>query len=88
MPIKNAAKKAMRSSATRRAENLRRSKTIKELDKKIRKSVEAGDKGAKELVSKFQQAVDKGEKAGLFKKNTASRKKSRMVAFVKKGIDK
>lgn len=85
MPIKNAAKKAMRSSKTRAGENLRRKRTLKDLDKKIKKLISEGDKkAASEILSKFQQAVDKAQKAGLLKKNTASRKKSRMVKLLKK----
>lgn len=45
------------------------------------KKLLAGKKGeeAKKLLPKLQQAIDKASKKGVIKKNTASRKKSRLM---------
>jgi ribosomal protein S20 len=39
---------------------------------------------AQKLVPKLQQAIDKAQKRGLIKKNTASRKKSRLITITMK----
>ena len=36
---------------------------------------------AQKLIPKLQKAIDKAEKSGLIKKNTANRKKSRLVTI-------
>ena len=84
MPITSSAKKAIRVSARKKVLNDRRTKNMKEAIKKIEKSLKAGakDEAAKMLASAFQ-AVDKAAKRGVIKKNTASRKKSRLARIVK-----
>jgi len=39
---------------------------------------------AKKLIPKLQKAIDKAEKRGIIKKNTASRKKSRLMKKISK----
>jgi small subunit ribosomal protein S20 len=39
---------------------------------------------AQKLIPKLQKAIDKAEKRGLIKKNTASRKKSRLIKITMK----
>ncbi len=85
MPIKDAGKKAMRSDVKKHVKNVRRSRTLKSLVKQARELIASKDaKQAKELMPKVQQAIDKATKAGVIKKNTAARKKSRLVAAIKK----
>jgi small subunit ribosomal protein S20 len=56
-------------------------KTIKQVKKLVaNKQV----KEAKALMPQVQKIIDKSSKTGLIKKNTASRKKSRLVAMLKK----
>lgn len=80
MPITSSAKKALRSSKRKRFFNLKRKNemvnVVKEYKKLIlaKKTNEAG-----KLVPKLQKAIDKATKRGLIKKNTAARKKSRLM---------
>lgn len=39
---------------------------------------------AQKLISKLQQAIDKAKKRGVIKKNTAARKKSRLMTIMLK----
>lgn len=85
MPITSSAKKAHRSSLKKRVFNLRRKKAIDNVVKDIKKLVsEKKITEAKNLLPKAQQAIDKAFKTGLLKLNTASRKKSRLMALLKK----
>ena len=85
MPIKDAGKKAMRSDVKKRVKNLRRSRTLKGLVKEVKGYISAGDKKkAQEKMPQVQKAIDKATKAGVLKKNTASRKKSRLSSAIKK----
>ena len=85
MAITKSAKKAIRGSERKKVFNDRRKKTLKEAVKEIKTLVLAKDKkGAQELLSKAYQAIDKASKTNLIKKNTASRKKSRLSAMIKK----
>ena len=85
MPIKKAAKKAIRTSARARVKNLRRSRDMKELIKEAQELLGAGDmKKVQEMLPKIQKAIDKATKAGIIKKNTADRKKSRLVASIQR----
>ena len=89
MPITKSAKKALRQNERRRLRNLRYKKKIKELTKALRKTIENKDKErAKELLSQVYKILDKAAKVGVIKKNTASRKKSRLskaVLSIEKG---
>lgn len=83
MPIIKAAKKSLRQSETRRARNLRRKRTMKDVVKEVRAL--AGEKktaDAEKLLPKAYKAIDKAQKRGIIKKNTASRKKSRLTKLV------
>ncbi len=85
MPITSSAKKALRSSYKKRVFNIRRTKAIEDVTKKIKKLVIAKDyKGASALLPVAYKALDKGVKSDLIKKNTASRTKSRLSAMIKK----
>ncbi|MBU0612653.1 30S ribosomal protein S20 [Patescibacteria group bacterium] len=80
MPIKQAGIKALRQSKKRRVSNLSGKNNLRNLTKRADRALEAGKKDeAKELVQKTTKALDKAAKTNLIKKNTASRRKSRLM---------
>ncbi|MFH0804493.1 MAG: 30S ribosomal protein S20 [Candidatus Zambryskibacteria bacterium] len=80
MPITSSAKKALRSSKRKRVFNLRRKDEMQSVIKQYKKLVSnKKTEEAQKLIPKLQKAIDKAEKRGLIKKNTASRKKSRLI---------
>ncbi len=89
MAITSSAKRAIRVSARKRVVNLRRMTTMRDEMKTLRKMAESGkgDDIAKALPGVYR-AIDKAAKRGVIKKNTAARKKSRIVAYVKKQLAK
>lgn len=83
MPIKESAKKALRQAKKHRVLNLARQKAAKDIVKKIKKMAIAGQKEeAKKLMAQAYQAIDKAAKRGVIKKNTAARKKSRLMKLI------
>ncbi len=85
MPITKSAKKALRQNVRRKARNLVYKKKIKDLIKKIRSLVlEKKIEEAKKLLPEIYKILDKSAKIGLIKKNTASRRKSRITKLVNK----
>lgn len=83
MPIKKSAKKALRKSLRKKEINLRRKESIKNAVKKLKKSVKDKNKdGATSSMPLVFKAYDKAVKTGVIKKNTASRKKSRISRMV------
>ena len=86
MPITTSAKKALRSSKKKRRFNVAKKELINKAIKQVKKLVsEKKFKEARDLMPKVQKILDKSVKTGLLKKNTASRKKSRISAMIKKG---
>ena len=84
MPIIKSAKKALRGSLVKKAMNDRNKKIVKESIKKIEKLVKAKNTDeAKKLLPEAYGAIDKATKRGVLKKNTASRKKSRLSRITK-----
>lgn len=85
MAITKGAKKANRQSAKKRVFNIRRSRRIKDVTKDIEKLLKEG-KGAEAQakLSEAYKAIDKAAKMNTIKKNTASRKKSRLSAQIKR----
>lgn len=84
MPITQSAKKALRGSLVKKAMNDRNKKKIKESVKKIEKLVkEKKQTEAKKLLPEAYSVIDKAAKRGVIKKNTASRKKSRLSKITK-----
>jgi len=80
MPITSSAKKALRSSKRKKVFNARRKNELQTVVKEYKKLIAAkSDKEAAALLPKVQKAFDKAVKTGLIKKNTASRKKSRLM---------
>ncbi len=80
MPITRSAKKALRQSAGRREQNVRRKDAFKDAVKSFRKAVAAKkyDEAEKLLVAAYK-ALDKAAKSNTIKKNKASRLKSRLA---------
>jgi small subunit ribosomal protein S20 len=84
MPITQSAQKALRGSFTKKAINDRNKKNVKEVVKEIEKLVKEKKKAeAKKLLPKAYSIIDKAAKRGVIKKNTASRKKSRLSKITK-----
>ncbi len=85
MAITSSAKKAHRASLNKQVFNLRRKRTMKGVVKEITVLItEKKHNDAQALLPKAYKAIDKAAKRGVIKKNTASRKKSRLVAAIKK----
>jgi small subunit ribosomal protein S20 len=78
MAITSSAKKAHRSSLRKREFNVVRAKAMKDATKGAKKAM------SPESLSKAFQAIDKAAKRGIIKKNAAARKKSRLVAAIRK----
>ncbi len=80
MPIKKSAKKALRQSKRRAKANLRRKNAAKNVIKKIEKLIAAKKvEEARKLIPLAYKAIDKAARTDVIKKNTASRKKSRLM---------
>jgi len=87
MPKTKSAKKALRSSERKRLHNLMHKKRIKETEKKIKKAIqEKRIEEAKAFLKIYYKFVDKAAKENVIKKNTASRKKSKMAKLVLKNV--
>jgi len=85
MPIIKSAQKALRGSKKKRVFNDRRRRTMREAVKDVKKLVVAKNPTeAQKKLSVAYQAIDKAAKRGVIKKNTANRKKSRLVKLIKK----
>ncbi len=85
MPITKGAQKAHRASLHKRVYNVRCRSTMNDAVKKVRKLIEAGSaKEAENLLPTVYKSIDKAAKRGIIKENTAARKKSRLVAAIKK----
>lgn len=79
MPNKKSAEKELRKAVKRNAANKKVSSKLKDLVKVSLKQIKTGDKKVKEDYTKTVKAIDKAAKKGVIKKNTASRKKSRLM---------
>lgn len=82
MPNKKSAKKELRKSVKLKAANKKVSNTMKKAVKTNLKQISANDKSVKDSLSLTIKAIDKAAKKGVIKKNTASRKKSRLMKKV------
>ncbi|MEK7664592.1 MAG: 30S ribosomal protein S20 [Patescibacteria group bacterium] len=87
MAIIKSAKKAARQSVKRKAVNLVYKNNIKNLVKEVRSLILVKKtEQAKNMLPKLYKAFDKAAKKGVIKKNTASRKKSRLTRLLAKSI--
>ena len=85
MPIIKSAKKAHRASLRKRVFNIRRIKEMRDKEKSFREAIASSDnKKAQEILPLAYKAIDKAAKRGVIKKNTASRKKSRLSKLLTK----
>ena len=85
MAITSSAKKAVRSSARKSVFNLRRMEALRSTTKALTKTLATNDVvEAEKLLSAAYKAIDKAKKRGVIKSNTANRKKSRLVAALKR----
>jgi small subunit ribosomal protein S20 len=85
MPIKKAAKKALRQSEKRRVRNRVQKQKMRILLKKIRFLISENKiDEAKKALPKVYKILDKAAKVSLIKKNTASRIKSRITKALAK----
>jgi small subunit ribosomal protein S20 len=85
MPITKGAIKTNRSSLRKRVFNVRRKDTMNAVVKQMRKLVADGSLSeAEKLIPTAYKAIDKAAKQGIIKDNTADRKKSRLVALIKR----
>ena len=88
MPILKNAKKALRQSKKREAENMVFKRAYKEALKKARTAVLKGEADVAEKIKLAQKKLDKAVKKGVLKQNTASRYLSRMSAKAVKLVKK
>jgi len=80
MPITKSAKKALRQNIRRRARNIQKTRKLKNLLKEVKDLISQKKTGeAKKLLPQIYKLLDKAAKTKLIKKNTASRKKSRIA---------
>lgn len=85
MPNITSAKKALRQSKRRHAQNTQKLRALREAVKEVRKYIAAGKKDeAVAFLPKAYQALDKAAKTNVLKKNTVSRKKARLTRAVAK----
>lgn len=84
MAITKSAKKAQRASLKKRVFNVRRKRALTDTVKVARKAATGAVAEAKTSLSAAYQAIDKAAKRGIIKKNTASRKKARLSAAMKR----
>jgi small subunit ribosomal protein S20 len=84
MAITTSAKKAHRASLKKHVFNMRRKRTLTSATKATKKLIGTSLDEARASLSTAYQAIDKAAKRGIIKKNTASRKKARLSAAIKR----
>jgi small subunit ribosomal protein S20 len=83
MAITKSAKKALRQNISRKKRNIIRKKNLKSVLKQAQSLIaEKKTKEAKELLPQIYKIIDKSAKTKIIKKNTASRKKSRITKAI------
>ncbi len=88
MAITTSAKKAHRASLKKRVFNTRRKRALTDATKAVKKQIATDAAAAKGSLSEAYKAIDKAAKRGIIKKNTASRKKSRLAAAINRAAAK
>jgi len=84
MPIKKAAKKALRKAKKKEERSKKIKKYLSYQERKFNKAIIVSDLNkAKEIYLILQKALDKAAGKGIIKKNNASRKKSRLSKKIK-----
>ncbi|MBU1292454.1 30S ribosomal protein S20 [Patescibacteria group bacterium] len=82
MAITKSAKKAHRASLKKHVFNVRRKRAVTDTVKVVKKAITTDVKEAEKSLSAAYKAIDKAAKTGVIKKNTASRKKSRLAKAI------
>lgn len=88
MAITKSAKKAHRVSLRKHVFNVRRKRVLADTTKTVKKLTLTDPKEAQKSLAAAYQAIDKAAKRGVIKKNTASRKKSRLALAIKRAEGK
>jgi len=85
MPNKKSAEKSLRKDKRKRSLNAMHKKRVKSLIKEALFLLEQNKKEeAKALLPQIYKTIDKAAKKKVIKKNTASRKKSRLAKLISK----
>lgn len=84
MAITSSAKKAHRASLKKRVFNVRRKRVLTTTTKEAKKQIALNSADTATTLSAAYKAIDKAAKRGIIKKNTASRKKSRLALALKR----
>lgn len=84
MPIIESAKKQLRQSLKKRANNFRLRRNLKDAVKAVQMGVKEGDGDVQALVSKAYKVIDNASKHHILHRNTADRKKSQVAKWVAK----
>lgn len=84
MPIKKSAMKELKKAKKRALRNRPVLDNLKTLIKKSRREIETGGDKTADLVKQTVKALDKAAQHGIIKKNTAARKKSRLMKRLNK----
>ncbi len=80
--------KHIRKTQTRTLRNRKRRKAMKDAVRLVLDAARAGDEDAvREAMPEAQKAIDKAAKRGILHKNTADRRKSRLVARVRRMLE-
>ena len=79
MPQKHHSEKDLRKSKKRLIRNDAVRDTVKKLIKQSRKAIELKEATSEQLVKDAIKKIDKAAQKGVLKKNTAARKKSRLM---------
>jgi small subunit ribosomal protein S20 len=88
MPNKKAAQKELRKGKKNAQRNFVIKDNIKSLSKKSNKALVANETEATAFIAQTMKALDKAAGKGIIKKNTASRKKSRLQKRLNKATKK
>jgi small subunit ribosomal protein S20 len=84
MAITANAKKAHRASLKKHVFNVRRKRVLTSTTKELKKQIALNAADTATSLSAAYKAIDKAAKRGIIKKNTASRKKSRLALALKR----
>lgn len=79
MPNKKSAAKALKQSVKRAVRNFKVKRAVKDIIKDSKKLIETKEKQAAEKVKQAVKLLDKAAAKKVIKKNTAARKKSRLM---------
>ncbi len=83
MPNLKAAKKALKQNVVKKVRNLRKKRLLKSLLKNLNNFINSNDiEKAIDTMPGIYKRIDKNKKAGIIKKNAASRQKSKIAKMI------